>query len=84
MSKHTTSTAQEVHALLLDAHPEARDANFKKAANLASKGHAPQETLTAIQNLQDALADGADAAKAESLLRHATSLALKWAEQAEQ
>ena len=84
MTDHANSTAREVHALLLEAHPEGYNVTLAKAAHLteAAGDHSDQfqlDTLVAIRNLQKAIENGASSAERESLLLHATSIALKWA-----
>jgi hypothetical protein len=60
VTDHANSAAREVHALLLEAHPEAHNANLAKAAHLAETAgdHSDQfqlDTLIAIRELQTAI-----------------------------
>jgi hypothetical protein len=78
------STAREVHALLLEAHSQARNINLAKAAHLAEtdgnpSDHFQLDTFVAIRNLETAIENGASAAEREPLLLNAISIALKWA-----
>lgn len=85
MTEHSEATAKEVHSLLLDARPEAGDANLLKAAHLArTTGANPRDpfqlkTFVAIRSLQTAIDARASGAEAEALLRDATETALHWA-----
>lgn len=84
MTGHATSTAREVHALLLEAHAHAHNVNLVKAAHLAETAgdpndHLQLDTFVAIRNLQTAIENGAAAAELEPLLLNAVSIALKWA-----
>jgi hypothetical protein len=84
MTEHSKATASEVHALLLEAHPEAHNDNLAKAAHLAETSgvpryHRPLETFVAIRNLRTALENGAGADELESLLLHAISTPEQWA-----
>jgi hypothetical protein len=74
VTDHANSTAREVHALLLEAHPEAYNVNLAKAAHLTEAGddQFQLDTLVAIRNLQKAIENGASSAERESLLLHAT------------
>jgi hypothetical protein len=84
VTDHANSSAREVHALLLEAHPEAHNVNLAKAAHLAETAgdHTDQfqlDTLVAIREPQTAIENGASSAERGPLLLHATSFALKWA-----
>jgi hypothetical protein len=83
MTEHAKSVAREVHALLLEARPEAHDVNLVKAAHLAEatgepNDHLQLETFVAIRNLETAIENGTSAAELEPLLMHAIDVALRW------
>jgi GMP synthase PP-ATPase subunit len=76
-------TASEVHALLLEAHPEVNNDNLAKAAHLAEATGVPHdhrqlETFVAIRNLRTVIESGAGATELETLLLHAISTAEQW------
>ena len=83
MTANESSPAQEVHALLLSAHPHPGDADLSKAAELASRPDGRRDelrgkTLLAIQTAQTAIAEGASADEAERLLLRAIRAAEQW------
>ena len=83
LTEHSRTTAGEVHALLLEAHPETNNDKLAKAAHLAETRGMPRdprqlETFVAIRNLRTALENGEGAAELESLLLHAISTAEQW------
>jgi hypothetical protein len=45
MMEHARTTASEVHALLLEAHPEADNVNQAKAAHLAESAGEPRNRM---------------------------------------
>jgi len=77
--------AGEVHELLLQARPQADDANLARAAEITSSpeliGHDDlrADVFLAIRRLQKTIADGASASEAEDLLLDAISAAEHWA-----
>ncbi len=83
MTEHARTTASEVHALLLEAHPEADNVKLTRAAHLAEAAGAPgdrhqMQTFVAIRNLRTAIENGAGAAEREPLLMHAVRVAEQW------
>jgi hypothetical protein len=83
MTEHSRTTASEVHALLLEAHPEVNNDNLAKAAHLAEATGVPRDhrqlaTFVAIRNLRTAIEGDAGAAELETLLLHAISTAEQW------
>ena len=76
--------ASEVHGLLLEARPQADDANLARAAELTScpdliaHDELRTKVFQAIQRLQNAIADGAGASEAEDQLLDAISAAEHW------
>jgi hypothetical protein len=76
--------ASEVHKLLLEARPQADDANLVRAAEITSSpdliAHDKfrANVFLAIQHLQKAIADGAGANEAEDLLLDGISAAERW------
>lgn len=83
MTEHSRTTASEVHALLLEAHPEVDNVNLTKAAHLAEAASVPgdrhqMETFVAIRNLRTATDNGAGIAELEPLLAHAVRVAEQW------
>lgn len=84
MIDHSETTAREVHALLLDARPEADNANLAEAAHLAETAGNPRDpfqmkAFVAIQGVRTAIESGTSAAEAQSLLLDAIASALHWA-----
>jgi hypothetical protein len=77
------TTARQVHELLLSARPQSGNADLARAAELASSPQAgPQEisrkAFLAIQQTQQAMAEGASAADGEQLLLNAIRAAELW------
>jgi hypothetical protein len=76
--------ASEVHQLLLEARPQADDANLARAAEITSSPDLiahdgfRASVFEAIQRLQNAIADGASASEGEDLLLDAISAAEHW------
>jgi hypothetical protein len=84
MAGHARSIATEVHALLIEAHPQSKNVNLIKAAHLAEASGEPGdplqlETFVAIRNIQIAIDNGAGSAETGPLLLHAIDVALRWA-----
>lgn len=57
MTEHSRTAARDVHALLLEAHPQVNNDNLAKAAHLAeatgvARDHRQLETFVAIRNLR--------------------------------
>ena len=83
-----SSAARQVHELLLSARPQSGDADLARAAELASSPQvAPQEisrkAFLAIQQTQQAMAEGASAADGEQLLLNAIRAAELWVKASE-
>jgi hypothetical protein len=75
--------ASEVHQLLLEARPQADDANLMRASETSSPGLIASDgfrarVFQAIQRLQNAITGGASAGEAEDLLLDAMSAAEHW------
>lgn len=84
MADQLKTPANEVHGLLLEAHPEANNINLVTAARVAEttgkpRNHFRMETFVAIRNLRTAIEGGAAADEAESLLLYAIKVAENWA-----
>ena len=84
------SIASQVHELLLSAHPQTADVNLAKAADLISTEiNAPVQTpddlraaaFLVIQNLRQAMTEGASAAEGEKLLLEAINTAAHWVQE---
>jgi hypothetical protein len=84
MASAEKQTAQEVHELLLEAHPQSDDVNLARAAKVTSapdafaKDEFRANVVLAIQRLRKAIADGASANEAEELLLDAIGAAQRW------
>lgn len=71
------------HGLFREAHSQAKNANFAKAAQIAEVEGTPRDTRqlenhVVIQNLRTAIDGGASAAGPMSLLLHAIEVAEHW------
>lgn len=87
MANDVKSTADQVHDLLLEAHPHSDDDKLLEAGHLAETAGVPRnqlqlETFVAIRNLRTAIEQDASAAEAESLLLHAIDVAERWVREA--
>ena len=76
-------TAHKVHDFLLEAHPQRKNDNLAKAAQLAETANTPRdhfqlETFVAIRNLRTAIQSGESGANLEALLLHAIEAADRW------
>jgi hypothetical protein len=83
MTEHAKSIARQVHALLLNARPEANNGNLSKAAHLAEAAGVPgdryqMQTFVSIRNIETAIENGASTAELEQLLMRAIDVALRW------